>query len=143
MLDTVAYFSSFDLIFFDVSFLYRYCSFIYYDSAGQTLVVKVSYSCMKNVGSIIKSRNARVNKKKQPAQRKECNCRKKGDCPLNGKCLTSAIIYKATVQESNGNKSHYIGLTGVNSRTDIETTPNLSDTRSTLKKLSCLNMYGN
>ena len=78
---------------------------------------------MKNVGSIIKSHNARVNKKKQPTQRKECNCRKKGDCPLNGKCLTSAIIYKATVQESNGNKSHYIGLTGVNSRTQLLAIP--------------------
>ncbi len=69
---------------------------------------------MKNVGSIIKSLNYSIIKKQQPKQQKECNCRKKGDCSLNGKCLSSSIVhvYKFTVQESSGKSSQYIGLTG-------------------------------
>ena len=28
---------------------------------------------------------------------KECNCRKRDECSLNGACLTESIIYKASV----------------------------------------------
>ena len=43
--------------------------------------------------------------------RKLCNCRIKSNCPVNGKCLTKGVIYKATV--SYKNKNHiYIGSTG-------------------------------
>ena len=36
--------------------------------------------------------------------RKLCNCRIKSICPVNGKCLTKGVIYKATV-------SHKIRIT--------------------------------
>ena len=41
----------------------------------------------------------------------DCNCRGK-ICPLDGKCLTSSIIYQATVTRQDNDKSEtYIGLT--------------------------------
>ena len=30
-------------------------------------------------------------------QTKNCNCRKKGECPLEGKCRSEDIIYKCVV----------------------------------------------
>ena len=50
--------------------------------------IKVGYSCMKNMKSIMKSHNSAILKKnnqKEPA--KTCNCRNKNSCPLRGKCL--------------------------------------------------------
>ena len=43
---------------------------------------------------------------------KSCNCRKPADCPMNGNCLKSSVIYQATVA-TNDNKPPqiYIGLT--------------------------------
>ena len=35
-------------------------------------------------------------KPEQP--QKLCNCRVKGDCPLNGLCLTASISYQATIK---------------------------------------------
>ena len=42
----------------------------------------------------------------------ECNCRKKDSCPLPRKCLTSSIVYQATVTR-NGTKEEktYVGHT--------------------------------
>ena len=43
---------------------------------------------------------------------KSCNCREPANCPLDGSCLQSSVIYQATV-ETNDNKPSqtYIGLT--------------------------------
>ena len=40
---------------------------------------------------------------------KECNCRKKDQCPLDGKCLTQNVVYQATVTTQTSSKS-YVGL---------------------------------
>ena len=60
--------------------------------------VKVSYCCTQNVGNI-KSHNKKFinssNHHEQP-----CNCRKKEDCPLEGKCRTENIIYKCITSTS-------------------------------------------
>ena len=41
-----------------------------------------------------------------------CNCRKDKACPLDGQCLTTGIIYQATVvRQDNNNTETYIGLT--------------------------------
>ena len=75
--------------------------------------VKVSYSCMANVASIIKAHNTRLLNKstaKTPAGEKLCNCRHKDQCPLNGECLTSSVVYKATVTTAESRKE-YFGLT--------------------------------
>ena len=40
-----------------------------------------------------------------------CNCRVKADCPLEGKCLTPNIVYRADVYDLTNNESKfYIGL---------------------------------
>ena len=72
--------------------------------------IKVSYSCMPNMQSIINSHNRKLLENHNPAQDKGCNCRQKDNCPLDGKCLTESVIYEANVQTNNEEKS-YIGLT--------------------------------
>ena len=51
----------------------------------------------------------------QPAQLQPgCNCRRgPNTCPVQGRCLTDNIVYKATVTETvSGKKETYTGLTG-------------------------------
>ena len=74
--------------------------------------VKVSYSCMNNVKSIITRHNVRISRKNAPQSEDtgSCNCR--NTCPLQEKCKTKDIVYKATVTSSNTNSiKHYIGMT--------------------------------
>ena len=74
--------------------------------------LKLSYSCMPNMKSIIAGHNKRILASSQTpaADTRTCNCRVKADCPVNGECLKSAVIYKATVTSSQGRKE-YVGLT--------------------------------
>lgn len=74
--------------------------------------VKVSYSCMDNIGKIIKQHNNKIISEKPTKNAKTCNCRTKNTCPLNAKCLATNIIYNAEVTTNISNTSHnYIGLT--------------------------------
>ena len=72
--------------------------------------VKVSYSCTENIGSIINSHNKKVLQAQKPNQL-PCNCSKKEDCPLQGDCRVSSVIYKCDVTAPNQPKKVYIGLT--------------------------------
>ena len=65
--------------------------------------VKVSYSCMLNMGNIIKHHNARVHGAEHgnDNQLRCCNCRNPDHCPLNGECLASSIVYEATMDTDN------------------------------------------
>ena len=70
--------------------------------------VKVSYSCMPNVASIIKSHNKKISSKEEDQQgneSKSCNCRKNNPCPMQGKCLTPSVIYKAEVKAGDKDNS--------------------------------------
>ena len=69
--------------------------------------VKLSYSCMPNMACIIKSHN---NKLIYPTDEMPCNCRIKSKCPLNGKCRTKSIMYKASITAPNIPTRHYFGL---------------------------------
>ena len=75
--------------------------------------VKVSYSCidnMRNIISIFNRHNAKITKpRSQPSLK--CNCREKDECPLNGKCRQSSVIYKYDVSAPNLPTKVYIGLT--------------------------------
>ena len=75
--------------------------------------IKLSYSCMGNVGNIIKSHNKKVLQESSPQDEaiRKCNCRKTSECPLDGKCLTANVIYEATVSTANEEKV-YVGSTG-------------------------------
>ena len=70
--------------------------------------IKLSYSCTKNMGRIIKSHN-----KKLTSQPKNeilpCNCQ--NDCPLDGNCRVSNVVYKCTASVPNEPDKTYIGLT--------------------------------
>ena len=77
--------------------------------------VKVSYRCMPNMKTILGRQNSKIaNKNNVPAPPPGCNC--KGDtpnCPLNGACLTTELVYKATVTRTDTNHVEtYTGLTG-------------------------------
>lgn len=72
--------------------------------------VKVSYSCTDNMRSIINRHNSKLSKpEKQPIR--ECNCRKKDECPLNGECRQPSVVYKCEVSAPNQPDKVYIGLT--------------------------------
>ena len=77
--------------------------------------VKVSYSCLKNVKSVIANHNNKIlTQKPMPPtpSEKMCNCRNFNLCPLENKCLTKSIVYKASVTEENSNDTKvYIGST--------------------------------
>ena len=74
--------------------------------------IKVSYSCMPNISSIIRSHNQKVLSEEPADQIPGCNCRVKESCPMEGKCLTKSIIYRANVtNDQNQDTANYIGLT--------------------------------
>ena len=71
---------------------------------------------MSNVKSIITSHNSRIIRKSQPQDQSaeicNCNCRDKRACPLQNKCMSEEIVYKATINTGNTqNTKHYIGMT--------------------------------
>ena len=70
--------------------------------------VKIRYSCMKNLNSIISSHNA-LQLKTNNDNNSLCNCRNQESCPLQGKCLTRNVSYQATVT-SKGDIKTYIEL---------------------------------
>ena len=74
--------------------------------------LKISYSCMSNVKTIISNQNkAVINKSSNPPAQtiNTCNCRDKRSCPLDGKCNVRNTIYQAEVTTSQS-KQTYIGL---------------------------------
>ena len=73
--------------------------------------VKVSYSCMPNVGSIISSHNKSVLENSKSPCSFGCNCRKKDECPLRGNCLDRNVVYRAKVNAVNNREAVYIGVT--------------------------------
>ena len=73
--------------------------------------LKVSESCTTNMANIIKSHNQKILTESNGVGREtKCNCRNKDLCPLDGACLTSSVIYEATVTTT-GNTNTYIGMT--------------------------------
>lgn len=77
--------------------------------------VKLSYGCMPNIQRIITTHNKSALSKLEPKlvdNQDNCNCRSNRKCPLDGKCLTTSVIYQATVtRHDNMNLDTYIGLT--------------------------------
>ena len=58
--------------------------------------VKLSYSCTKNISSIISGHNRKILREPKPIER-ECNCRNPDACPLDKKCLTANIVYEGVI----------------------------------------------
>ena len=58
--------------------------------------VKLSYSCTKNMGAILKSHNMKIlSNTREDNGAKTCNCRKKDQCPLENNCLQKNVVYHA------------------------------------------------
>ena len=77
--------------------------------------IKISYRTTPNMKQIISSHNKKVlSKLVVKPMTKPCSCPKKAICPLDGKCLSKNIIYKAEVTEidteNKETKQSYIGL---------------------------------
>ena len=72
--------------------------------------LKLSYSCMENMGTIIKKHNNKILRAPTTSEPAGCKCRDKTKCPLPKRCETKALIYKATITSA-GEQKNYIGLT--------------------------------
>ena len=61
--------------------------------------------------TILNKRNKTETTKNQRTEKSsECNCRKKDSCPLPSKCLTSSIVYQATVTRNDTKEEKtYVG----------------------------------
>ena len=58
--------------------------------------MKISYSCMGNMRSTISKQNFRILAKTKSRTIDTCNCRRKDECPLPGKCQTTNVTCVAT-----------------------------------------------
>ena len=81
------------------------------------VMMKLSYSTMPNVSSIIASHNKHlltIHAKppdNSPTTR-TCNCRIKESCPLNGRCLQESVVYQAlSGRQDNKEQQRNIGQT--------------------------------
>ena len=78
--------------------------------------IKISHLCMNNIADRIKGHNSKILKQQQQQrssteqQQQTCNCRQKSECPLNGNCLQSGLVYQATI-ETDDTTQKYFGLT--------------------------------
>ena len=64
----------------------------------------MSYSCMPNIGDIISMHNKAIlqqSDKNTKDGNKQCNCRDRSTCPLEGRCKEGPIVYKATLTLQN------------------------------------------
>ena len=64
--------------------------------------IKLSYSCTKNIRATIQSHNKKVMQPKMtPTETRTCDCQRsrKPQCPLNGECIQTDVIYHVTTPE--------------------------------------------
>ena len=72
-----------------------------------TNTLKLSYSCLKNMSSIIKQHNTKILSNSNNIQNRLCNCRNRNDCPLNVNCLKKCFVYKAEVTTDQSLKIYF------------------------------------
>ena len=70
--------------------------------------VKLSYSCCRNIISKVSSNNRRIIN--PPPTNHGCNCRNRSNCPLDNKCLTPSIVYRAIVSAIHKPDKKYFGI---------------------------------
>ena len=67
---------------------------------------------MTNVQNLIKGHNSKVLNTSNKQEQRDCNCRTKDQCPLNGDCLATNIIYKAKITNDNTIQTYYVQCEG-------------------------------
>ena len=70
--------------------------------------VNVSYSCTPNIKSMINSHNRKLINAENKVN-KNCNCRKKEECLLEGKCRSQDVIYKCIATATGHPRKAYLG----------------------------------
>ena len=82
-----------------------------YSSIFNRNKIKVSYSFMQNIKSVINNHNMEVFNNIAEIDQ-SCNCRNKNNCPLDGKCLIPNIIYETQItwNQLNYKQNIYIGI---------------------------------
>ena len=73
--------------------------------------VKVSYSCMPDISTYIKSHNAKILTPPEANRDKRCNCRKNTICPLQGNCMIDSVVYRGLISNPQKSETNYIGMT--------------------------------
>ena len=83
--------------------------------------VKMSYSCTNNMHSILNNHNKRLldelNRNSGGPDEVSCNYRRKGVCPLGGRCNTKNVVYQACIshmEHNNDGERVYIGISAGN-----------------------------
>ena len=105
--------------------------------------VKVSFSCMGSVSSIIASHNHKV-LRPQNSEQCGCNCRSQPNFLLQNKCLTPKVIYQANVtNNSNNDENFYRGLAETPFKIVFETIRKNLNIRSITRTQNCPNTSGN
>ena len=70
--------------------------------------VKVSYSCTPNFQQIIKKQNKKLTSRKEQ-KTTDCNCRRKQECLMQGKCRAESSLYKCVAISNNIPPKTYFG----------------------------------
>lgn len=76
--------------------------------------LKLSYSCMGNIQQAINSHNIKIRSQNNNNENAAgCNCRNRDQCPMPGECLSTSVIYQASVTTNDHSKpvESYVGLT--------------------------------
>ena len=76
--------------------------------------IKMSYSCCRNIDSVKTSQNRRVFQ--STSNNHGCNFRNRAECPLDNKCLTANIVYKAVVSTPSKLGKKYFGIVETSSK---------------------------
>ena len=74
--------------------------------------LKVSYSCMSNMKTIVNSHNKKILTEESRAETRTCNCPRNRECPLNGNCLSVNTIYNGKISSDlpNYGEKNYAGM---------------------------------
>ena len=62
---------------------------------------------MSNMSNFIKQHSSNILSSPTTTEEHSCNCRNKDNCPLDGSCLKTCIVYRADVIKHNGTYIYY------------------------------------
>ena len=74
--------------------------------------LKVSYSCMRSMKSIVSAHNRQILTEESAENKRTCNCPNGTPCPLDGNCLSENTLYSGNVTSNlpNYGTNRYVGI---------------------------------